>query len=150
METLLSGLPKSDTGNYPTHLASDSEAALSISRMTGPLRRVRHLELRHRYLQELVHSERLVLSFISGEYNHPADGLTNEEDFAELRDRNEELDEVTEKLETLPENLVKYAQVARDLALGLVPVLVVEVWLKCFVQKTVLCAKRVLERTLPT
>ena len=76
METLLSGLPKSDTGNYPIHLASDSEAALSISRMTGPLRRVRHLELRHRYLQELVHSERLVLSFISGEYNHPADGLT--------------------------------------------------------------------------
>ena len=52
----------------------------------------------------------------------------SEEDFAELRDRNEELDEVTEKLETLPENLVKYAQVARDLALGLVPVLVVEVF----------------------
>ena len=143
MEALLSGLPKSDTGNYPIHLASDSESALSISR-------VRHLELRHRYLQELVHSERLVLSFISGEYN-PADGLTksleewlfenlvqacglervSEEDFAELRDRNEELDEVTEKLEKLPENLVKYAQVARDLALGLVPLLLLVVEVFC-------------------
>ena len=43
------------------HLESDSEAALSISRMTGLLRRVRHLELRHRHLQELVRNERLIL-----------------------------------------------------------------------------------------
>ena len=60
MESLLYGLPKGETGSFPIHLASDSEAALSISKMTGLLRPVRHLELRHCYLPELVQIERLV------------------------------------------------------------------------------------------
>ena len=153
METLLYGMPKGETGEFPIHLASDSEAALSISKMTGLLRRVRHLELRHRYLQELVHLERLILSFISGERN-PADGLTKspeelllehllvacglervcEEDLQglvvpeHLRERMEELEEVCEKLEKIPTNLAKYEPVARDLALGSVPLLVIEVF----------------------
>ena len=76
LETFLQGLPSGETGSSPIYLASDSEAALSISKMTGLLRGVRHLELRQRYLQELVRNERLVLSYLSGETN-PADGLTN-------------------------------------------------------------------------
>ena len=140
METLLTGMPSGETGTFAIHVASDSEAALSISRMTGLLRRVRHLELRHRYLQELVQSGRLILSYIAGEWN-PADGLTKspeeklfehlvaacglervcEEDLQSLvvpehlEGPVEELEEVREKLEKLPENLQKYASVAESL-----------------------------------
>ena len=39
VETLLQGLPAGDTGSYPIYLSSDSEAALSISKMKGLLRR---------------------------------------------------------------------------------------------------------------
>ena len=59
LETFLQGLPSGEVGSYPIYLESDSEAALSISRMTGLLRRVRHLELRRRYLQELVRNDSL-------------------------------------------------------------------------------------------
>ena len=153
VETLLQGLPAGDTGSYPIYLSSDSEAALSISKMKGLLRRVRHLELRHRFLQELVQSERLHLTFIQGCLN-PSDGLTKSPDEAmlqhlletcglerickedlqalytleHLRERVEELDSLNEKLEELPENLLKYRPVAMDLALGLVPLLVVELF----------------------
>ncbi|CAE7039615.1 unnamed protein product [Symbiodinium sp. CCMP2592] len=130
-----------------------NEAALSISKMKGLLRRVRHLELRHRYLQELVQSERLRLTFIQGCLN-PSDGLTKspeeamlqhlleacglericEEDLQtlcvpeQLRERVEELENLHEKLEELPENLLKYRPVAVDLAMGVVPLLVVELF----------------------
>ncbi|CAE7217587.1 unnamed protein product [Symbiodinium sp. CCMP2592] len=153
LETLLQGLPAGDTGSYPIYLSSDSEAALSISKMKGLLRRVRHLELRHRYLQELVQSERLRLTFIQGCLN-PSDGLTKspeeamlqhlleacglericEEDLQTLcvpeplRERVEELENLHEKLEELPENLLKYRPVAVDLAMGVVPLLVVELF----------------------
>ena len=155
LETLLSGMPGPErtTGVYPVWIASDSEAAISIAKMAGLLRRVRHLELRHRWLQEQVSSGRVTLSFIQGE-NHPSDGLTKspegslfdhlvetcglermcEEDVQSLmvpenlKGAVEELDEVREKLEKLPESLQKYASVARELALGLVPLLVVEVF----------------------
>ncbi|CAE7356130.1 GIP [Symbiodinium sp. CCMP2592] len=146
-------LPAGDTGSYPIYLSSDSEAALSISKMKGLLRRVRHLELRHRYLQELVQSERLRLTFIQGCLN-PSDGLTKspeeamlqhlleacglericEEDLQtlcapdHLRERVEELENLNEKLEELPENLLKYRPVAVDLAIGVVPLLVVELF----------------------
>ena len=76
METLVFGLEKQqETGSFHLVFLSDSEAAISISAMSGLSRRVRHLELRARYLQELVTSGRLVLRWISGELN-PADGLT--------------------------------------------------------------------------
>ena len=76
METLVFGLEKQqETGSFKLVFLSDSEAAISISAMSGLLRRVRHLELRARYLQELVTSGRLVLRWISGELN-PSDGLT--------------------------------------------------------------------------
>ena len=121
--------------------------------MKGLLRRVRHLELRHRFLQELVQSERLHLTFIQGCLN-PSDGLTKSPDEAmlqhlletcglewiceedlqalytleHLRERVEEMDSLNEKLEELPENLLKYRPVAMDLALGLVPLLVAELF----------------------
>ena len=78
-------LPDRDTGSFPIYLASDGKAALSISKMTGLLRRVRHLELRHRCLQELVNSERLVLSFLAGEHS-PADGLTKSPEHQKMLD----------------------------------------------------------------
>ena len=83
LETFLQGLPSGEVGSYPIYWESDSEAALSISRMTGLLRRVRHLELRHRCLQELVRNERLILSHLSGEMN-PADGLTKPPEHASM------------------------------------------------------------------
>ena len=83
LETFLQGLPSGEVGSYPIYLESDSEAALSIARMTGLLRRVCHLELRHRYLQELVRNERLILSHLSGEMN-PADGLMKSPEHASM------------------------------------------------------------------
>ena len=66
MESLLEGLqPQQETGSYRLVFYSDSEAAISISAMSGLLRRVRHLELRARFLQELVNSGRLKLEFIA-------------------------------------------------------------------------------------
>ena len=160
VETLLQGLPAGDTGSFPIYLSSDSEAALSISKMKGLLRRVRHLELRHRFLQELVQSERLHLTFIQGCMN-PSDGLTKspeeamlqhlleacgiericEEDLqllcTPLTEREEELANLNEQLEELPPELMKYRPVAMDLALGLVPLLVVELFCA---RESALCA----------
>ena len=80
MESLLQGLqPQQETGSYRLVFYSDSEAAVSISAMSGLLRRVRHLELRARFLQELVNSGRLKPEFIAGAEN-PADGLTKATD----------------------------------------------------------------------
>ena len=58
-------------------LRNDVTAAISISSMEGLLRRVRHIELRARYIQMLVkrRSRRLILEHIPGLEN-PSDGLT--------------------------------------------------------------------------
>ena len=130
----------------PIYLASDGEAALSISKMTGLLRRVRHLELRHRYLQELVRNERLVLSCLPGE-THPADGWTKSPEYASMfnnmvtacgleRIPDSDIDlliapanlhseasflaETAEKANALAPHLVVFESVARDLACGVV------------------------------
>ena len=49
--------------------------AISISSMEGLLRRVRHIELRAKYIQMLVKKKRLLLEHIPGLQN-PSDGLT--------------------------------------------------------------------------
>ena len=148
METLLFGLEKhQETGKFKLVFLSDSEAAISISAMSGLLRRVRHLELRARYLQELVTIGRLVLRWISGEWN-PSDGLTKsvsedrmlqtllegcglvrlpQEDVSRVQVA---LASVLESVDvaTLPSHLEKYLDVARDLARGIVPLLVIELF----------------------
>eukprot|EP00439_Symbiodinium_sp_Y106_P011219 s7180_g1.t1 len=50
--------------------------------MEGLLRRVRHLELRCAYLQQKVHSGRVILEFVAGAYN-ASDGLTKSMVFQE-------------------------------------------------------------------
>ena len=46
---------------YQLVLRNDATAAISISSMEGLLRRVRHIELRARYIQMLVKRRRLIL-----------------------------------------------------------------------------------------
>ena len=53
----------------------DSQAAICISNMNSLLRKVRHLELRAQYIQELVSAERLYPSYLPGREN-PSDALT--------------------------------------------------------------------------
>ena len=148
METLVFGLEKQqETGSFHLVFLSDSEAAISISAMSGLLRRVRHLELRARYLQELVTSGRLVLRWISGELN-PSDGLTKSvsedrmlqtllEGCGLVRLPQEDVSRVHVALASavdsvavaeLPSNLEKYLDVAQDLARGIVPLLVIELF----------------------
>ena len=69
------GTPKCTTGTYQLVLRNDATAAISISSMEGLLRRVRHIELRARYIQMLVKRRRLILEHIPGLEN-PSDGLT--------------------------------------------------------------------------
>ena len=83
VETVLYGMPRTDdnhqyefqTGTFHVKLRSDSEGAGNIARMTGLLRRVRHLELRVAYLQENIESGRASVSFVPGAYDG-ADVLT--------------------------------------------------------------------------
>ena len=63
------------TGTYHLVLRNDARAAISISSMEGLLRRVRHIELRAKYIQMLVKKKRLLLEHIPGLQN-PSDGLT--------------------------------------------------------------------------
>ena len=56
-------------------LRNDATAAISISSMEGLLRRVRHIELRARYIQLLVKRRRLILEHTPGLEN-ASDGLT--------------------------------------------------------------------------
>ena len=148
METLVFGLEKQqETGSFKLVFLSDSEAAISISAMSGLLRRVRHLELRARYLQELVTSGRLVLRWISGELN-PSDGLTKSvsedrmlqtllEGCGLVRLPQEDVSRIQVALASvvesvavaeLPSNLEKYLDVAKDLARGIVPSVVIELF----------------------
>ena len=69
------GTPECTTRTYQLLLRSDATAAIAISSMEGLLRRVRHIELRSRYIQMLVKRRRLILEHIPGLEN-PSDGLT--------------------------------------------------------------------------
>eukprot|EP00435_Cladocopium_sp_Y103_P002377 s1596_g1.t1 len=60
LETILAGIeldvlgtPLRLTGSYSLILRNDAKAAISIAQMQGLLRRVRHIELRAKYLQWL-------------------------------------------------------------------------------------------------
>ena len=69
------GTPQCTTGTYQLVLRNDATAAISISSMEGLLRRVRHIELRAKYIQMRVKKKRLLLEHIPGLQN-PSDGLT--------------------------------------------------------------------------
>ena len=69
------GTPQCTTGTYQLVLRNDATAAISISSMEGLLRRVRHIELRAKYIQMLVKKKRLLLEHIPRLQN-PSDGLT--------------------------------------------------------------------------
>ena len=74
IQTLFKGIPEdTETGRYLLRAYSDS--ALSIAQMNTLLRKVRHIELRALFLQQLVAKERLTLEHIPGKIN-PADALT--------------------------------------------------------------------------
>ena len=71
-QSFLEGLPEDEvSGTFVIHIRTDSESAKAIAL----LRRVRHLELRCAYLQQMVQAGRVRLEFVPGEYN-AADGLT--------------------------------------------------------------------------
>ena len=69
------GTPQCTTETYQLVLRNDATAAISISSMEELLRRVRHIELRAKYIQMLVKKKRLLLKHIPGLQN-PSDGLT--------------------------------------------------------------------------
>ena len=76
VQTLFEGIPEdTETGRYLLRAYSDSESALSIAQMNTLLRKVRHIELRAAFLQQLVAKERLTLEHIPGKIN-PADART--------------------------------------------------------------------------
>ena len=77
------GTPQCTTGTYQLVLRNDATAAISISSMEGLLRRVRHIELRAKYIQMLVKKKRLLLEHIPGLQN-PSDGLTKSFKFREM------------------------------------------------------------------
>ena len=69
------GMPLQTTGEMGLTMFNDAKAAISMGRMDGLLRRVRHLELRVKYCQHLYRQRKLSLTHWRGEDN-PADGLT--------------------------------------------------------------------------
>ena len=69
------GTPQCTTGTYQLVLRNGATAAISISSMEELLRRVRHIELRAKYILMLVKKKRLLLEHIPGLQN-PRDGLT--------------------------------------------------------------------------
>ena len=72
-----------ETGSFLIRIRSDSESAGNIAKMTGLLRRVRHLELRVAFLQENVESGRTVVEYLPGNRNG-ADVFTKVPDKAHL------------------------------------------------------------------
>ena len=75
-ETILEGMPQDrETGYNLLKGYSDSESAVCISKMGTLLRKVRHIELRAAFLQELVDRGRFTIEHIPGAIN-PADALT--------------------------------------------------------------------------
>ncbi|CAE7353523.1 unnamed protein product [Symbiodinium sp. CCMP2456] len=76
VETIREGMPQDrEHGYYLLQGYSDSESAICISKMQTLLRKVRHIELRAAFLQELVLKGRFTLEHIPGTIN-PADALT--------------------------------------------------------------------------
>ena len=69
------GMPLQTTGEMGLTMFNDAKAAISMGRMDGLLRRVRHLELRVKYCQHLYRKRKLSLTHWRVEDN-PADGLT--------------------------------------------------------------------------
>ena len=69
------GMPLQTTGEMGLRMFNDAKAAISMGKMDGLLRRVRHLELRVKYCQYLYRRRQLSLTHWRGEEN-PADGLT--------------------------------------------------------------------------
>ena len=74
IQHLMEGV-EGETGDYGIHALCDSQAAICISNMNSLLRKVRHLELRAQYIQELVSAKRLYPSYLPGREN-PSDALT--------------------------------------------------------------------------
>ena len=69
------GMPQQTTGDMGLNMFNDAKAAISMGKMDGLLRRVRHLELRVMYCQHLHKTRKLSITHWKGEEN-PADGLT--------------------------------------------------------------------------
>ena len=69
------GMPLQTTGEMGLTMFNDAKAAISMGKMDGLLRRVRHLELRVKYCQHLYRRRQLSLTHWRGDEN-PADGLT--------------------------------------------------------------------------
>ena len=69
------GMPLQTTGDMGLNMFNDAKAAISMGKMDGLLRRVRHLELRVKYCQHLHKTRKLSITHWKGEEN-PADGLT--------------------------------------------------------------------------
>ena len=69
------GMPKQTIGEMGLRMFNDAQAAISMGKMDGLLRRVRHLELRVKYCQHLHKTRKLSITHWKGEEN-PSDGLT--------------------------------------------------------------------------
>ena len=69
------GMPQQTTGDMGLNMFNDAKAAISMGKMDGLLRRVRHLELRVKYCWHLHKTRKLSITHWKGEEN-PADGLT--------------------------------------------------------------------------
>lgn len=77
LQTFLRGLPErladgslsQGVGDIPFTVFTDSESTRCISQMSGLLRKMRHLELRVLYIQELIELGRMICKYISGHEN---------------------------------------------------------------------------------
>ena len=69
------GMPQQTIGEMGLRMFNDAKAAISMGKMDGLLRRVRHLELRVKYCQHLHKTRKLSITHWKGEEN-PSDGLT--------------------------------------------------------------------------
>ena len=69
------GMPQQTIGEMGLRMFNDAKAAISMGKMDGLLRRVRHLELRVKYCQHLHKTRKLSITHWKGEEN-PSDGFT--------------------------------------------------------------------------
>ena len=69
------GMPQQTIGEMGLRMFNDAKAAISMGKMDGLLRRVRHLELRVKYCQHVHKTRKLSITHWKGEEN-PSDGLT--------------------------------------------------------------------------
>ena len=63
------GMPLQTTGEMGLMMFNDAKAAISMGRMDGLLRRVRHLEFRVKYCQHLYRRRKLSVTYWRGEDN---------------------------------------------------------------------------------